>query len=53
MSNGGRIGELICGAKTSGSYATSDIEEVEGYLAHKWGLASLLPANHTYKDSAP
>jgi len=53
MSNGGRIGELVCGAKTSGSYATGDIEEVEGYLAHKWGLASLLPSTHTYKDSAP
>lgn len=53
MRNGGRIGELVCGAKSSGSYATSDIEEVEGYLAHKWGLASLLPSTHTYKDSAP
>ena len=53
MSNGGRIGELVCGAKNSGSYATSDIEKVEGYMAHKWGLASLLPAGHTYKNAAP
>jgi hypothetical protein len=53
LSNGSRIGELFCGAKTSGSYATSDIEKVEGYLAHKWGLASLLPSGHTYKNAAP
>lgn len=33
---------------------TDDIrEKIEGYLAHKWGLAANLPANHTYKTSAP
>ena len=26
-------------------------EKLEGYLAHKWGLTSLLPSNHTYKTN--
>lgn len=26
---------------------------MEGYLAHKWGLAGELPAGHPYKDAAP
>ena len=24
------------------------VESVEGYLAHKWGLAAKLPATHNY-----
>jgi hypothetical protein len=28
-------------------------QKVEGYLAHKWGLASNLPSNHPYKTTAP
>jgi len=28
-------------------------EETEGYLAHKWGVTSLLPGGHPYKSSAP
>jgi hypothetical protein len=31
----------------------SSIQKVEGYLAHKWGLATNLPADHPYKDAAP
>ena len=31
----------------------ADIEKMEGYLAHKWGLQGNLPTGHTYKDSAP
>ena len=30
-----------------------DREIMEGYLAHKWGLASSLPTGHLYKSSAP
>ena len=30
-----------------------DREIMEGYLAHKWGLASSLPDGHLYKSSAP
>ena len=26
---------------------------LEGYLAHKWNLSSVLPSDHTYKSSAP
>ena len=26
---------------------------IEGYLAHKWGLTSNLPASHPYKNTAP
>lgn len=33
--------------------ADADIRKVEGYLAHKWGLAGNLPANHPYKSAAP
>ena len=28
-------------------------ETVEGYLAHKWNIATLLPSNHPYKSAAP
>jgi hypothetical protein len=51
--DGTRIGELICVAQSSGSYAVEDREKLEGYLAHKWGLAANLPANHPYKNFAP
>jgi hypothetical protein len=30
-----------------------DSQYVEGYLAHKWGLASSLPNDHPYKSVAP
>lgn len=28
-------------------------QTIEGYLAHKWGLAASLPADHPYKEAAP
>lgn len=28
-------------------------QTIEGYLAHKWGLASSLPNEHPYKDTPP
>lgn len=31
----------------------SNRQKLEGYLAHKWGTTSSLPANHPYKGSAP
>ena len=31
----------------------NDRQKIEGYLAHKWGLAASLPADHPYKDAAP
>ena len=31
--------------------STSDRSAIEGYLAHKWGLAGSLPSNHSHKNS--
>lgn len=33
--------------------STLDRQKVEGYLAHKWGVAALLPVSHPYKTVAP
>jgi hypothetical protein len=30
-----------------------DMQKVEGYLAHKWGLTANLPSGHPYKNSPP
>jgi hypothetical protein len=39
---------LICNSPTAG-----DRRQIEGYLAHKWGLADSLPSGHPYKSAAP
>lgn len=31
----------------------ANLEKLEGYLAHKWGLEGDLPSGHPYKNSAP
>jgi hypothetical protein len=31
----------------------TQVEKVEGYLAHKWGTEDILDSNHTYKTTAP
>jgi hypothetical protein len=46
----GAVGEVIVG---DGSLSDADRERIEGYLAHKWGLAANLPSSHPYKSSAP
>lgn len=33
--------------------SASDREKIEGYLAHKWGLTSVLSGGHPYKTDAP
>ena len=33
--------------------STANLRQVEGFLAWRYGLQSLLPAGHTWKDSAP
>jgi hypothetical protein len=33
--------------------STIQRQKVEGYLAHKWGITSSLPANHPHKTAAP
>ena len=45
----GDMAEFIVLDETSDS---TTISKMEGYLAHKWGLADSLPTSHTYK-SAP
>ena len=44
------IGEVIVFARV---LTVDERQLIEGYLAHKWGLASDLPESHPYKTSAP
>ncbi|HEX5791201.1 MAG TPA: InlB B-repeat-containing protein [Luteolibacter sp.] len=37
----------------AGTIPQATREQVEGYLAHKWGLTGKLPAGHPYKTSVP
>jgi uncharacterized repeat protein (TIGR02543 family) len=37
----------------SSSLGETDRQKLEGYLAHKWGLAANLPGGHPYEDTAP
>lgn len=46
----GYIAEAMMMNKT---LVMADRYRVEGYLAHKWGLASSLPVGHPYKSSPP
>lgn len=46
----GRIGEIIL---YSTALSAADRHKVEGYLAHKWGLQSILPGGHPYASSPP
>jgi hypothetical protein len=34
-------------------YSNTIYLQMEGYLAHKWGLTALLPSNHPYKNTPP
>jgi hypothetical protein len=49
-SSSGWIGETIV---TSEKVSDANRDRFEGYLAHKWGTAGLLPADHPYKSAAP
>lgn len=46
----GRISEIVI---LDSDIDDSNRQKLEGYLAHKWGTTSSLPANHPYKGSAP
>lgn len=46
----GQISELIF---VDSQISANVIQSIEGYLAHKWGLAASLPAYHPYKNTAP
>lgn len=46
----GLLGEVVV---VQARLSTEDRSKVEGYLAHKWGTASALPAGHSYKTAPP
>ena len=52
---GGKLFEFLSvkGLPGTGGTNMTYVEEAEGYVAHKWGAASLLPGDHPYKSSAP
>ena len=52
---GGTLYEFMSvkGLPGTGGTDMTYIEQAEGYVAHKWGAASLLPVSHPYKSSAP
>lgn len=43
----GYIAEIVVAA------ASVDLQKIEGYLAHKWGLLANLPNDHPYKTVGP
>jgi hypothetical protein len=49
----GGIGEIIVLTKSSGVYDFGWGTILEGYLAHKWGLANKLPNTHAFKLGSP
>jgi len=46
----GGMGEIIF---TDGTEDLETQQKIEGYLAHKWGMAGKLPADHPYQDASP
>ncbi|MEL0098090.1 MAG: DUF2341 domain-containing protein, partial [Opitutae bacterium] len=46
----GDLGELLI---FNTALSDSDIQKIEGYLAHKWGLYQNLPSSHPYSLGAP
>lgn len=46
----GIIAELVV---TAAVLSEANRQKLEGYLAHKWGMAANLPSNHPYKNAAP
>ena len=46
----GKMAEIII---SNYSWDTSERQQVEGYLAHKWALTSSLPNDHPYKSITP
>ena len=51
----GQLAEFFAVADLPGTGGTdiTDVEKAEGYLAHKWGVTSVLPADHPYKNTVP
>jgi len=56
--NNSTAGQQVCEAvlvsdAASFEWTDDEPEKLEGYLAHKWGLAGNLPVSHPYKNAAP
>ena len=55
----GHMMEVLCyvspttGAGASAATTLEQDQQIEGYLAWKWGLQSSLPANHPFRNNAP
>lgn len=47
----GHICEIIAYAGVP--FSTNERQMVEGYLAHKWGVASVLPSTHLFRNHPP
>ena len=47
---GGDIAEILVFTR---NLTFQEQKQVEGYLAHKWGLTASLPVDHPYKSVAP
>ncbi len=52
---GGQMAEFVSFAAMPGLGGTdvSEVQRMEGYLAHKWAQEGSLPSDHPYKSSAP
>jgi hypothetical protein len=46
----GDLGELIV---TRTALTLAERQRLEGYAAHKWGLAGNLPGDHPYRSAPP
>ena len=46
----GHIMEIVC---VDAEVSTGVRQQIEGYLAHKWGTVSALDGSHPYKSAAP
>jgi hypothetical protein len=46
----GDLGELVI---TRTALSLAERQRLEGYAAHKWGLAANLPGDHPYRDEPP
>jgi hypothetical protein len=44
------VGDFIC---FSSDHTVSDRQNAEGILAWKWGITSVLPSGHPYKNVSP
>lgn len=46
-------GDLAAVVGIDGAVSVRDVQRLEGWSAHAWGLQSHLPADHPYKTTAP